>query len=286
MPKLKVEEISRDNAYFIAQIRLGKKIVFTEGPSDKKVLDDFCRIKKKKKLNIISADLIKSDIGGLESKGLGTNSRDKIIYICFVLKEEGITSNHIGIIDRDFDRLDNEDTRVGCLEYTDYANMEMFFYSNQNLTRLIDLKCTGIDDIEPILNAMEKVLLESFFIREYNRKLNFTRVKFKKNAKWNNTTKSFEWCKQEYLKKFCKNDTKLCEVISDYVNKKIEEIDVEDKRYYIHGHDFIDLLTNLLYNNGTSDDVIDLLIVQCSDDYYDQYELFLKLLEFVKQEEL
>lgn len=275
MAKLENIDIRKDERYFISQIIYGKKIIFTEGPSDKKVIEDYYLGSSCKKCSIIHVDLIEFNNENLRQKGYEDNNRDRVRYICDVLlNKEQMEGSYLGIIDRDFDRLDNVNCKIQRLEYTDFANMEMYFYSFENIKRVIQLNYGELKNIETTLDEMQNILQEFFLIRSYNREKNLTRVDFKKNARWISKQERFDWDRNKYLNKLLGNNIDKCQDASMYIDVKLKEIAADDVRYHIHGHDFIDLLNNLVHNNGTNDKLINQLILQYDKNKYEEFNLF------------
>lgn len=256
------------------------KDIYVEGPEDKFVLDGYFEEKG------LAVAVFEIDSVDVPNKANRENSnRSRVIDLANQLNDEldASVENLFFLIDSDFDFIKNENKSENPrLLRTDYANLEMYFFSDSILEKF-NRRCLKKRKITPeTLNGfLIPTLKELFKIRYVNENPDWRLeyLPFEKLLQYEKGDFSFDY--EKYLERYLNKNGRL-RVLQKYKDQiKQYEIDERlDHRCFIHGHDFLATLlfvVNKLCGEKRypSQDVLFDLLKSCADyEEFDKENLF------------
>ena len=148
------------------------------------------------------------------------------------------------VADSDFDRVNKTSYQCKLLLLTDYSCMEMYFFNDRSIQKLLTLVVRGFPkSANQVLTDIRGVLEQLFFIRMTNHELDWDLKygRFERSCKWVKDKLVFDF--QDYVDRYLNSAGKRAQ--------KDDFLDVfgacrkrmgDDPRLQIHGHDFVDVL--------------------------------------------
>lgn len=252
------------------------KEVFTEGNTDKIIIEKYFRINKIEASQVKVTEIQDIDFSEVDEEKIQGSNKNKLIYLAKQFESE-ITENLPGVtlvIDYDFDYLTSKIIDLKYISYYDYNSLELYCWDCNVLDDyysmiLRSFKFSG----EQTLTNIKETLVNIFLIRACFEIKSTTPegglVDFKKSIKFNkNGTLTFDY--NSYL---IKNLHKSNEIKNkDEYHKLLEKLKKDlhvDHRMNIRGHDFIDVLYHYIDNfkssNKTTADELGKTIFQSLD---------------------
>ena len=223
------------------------KDIYVEGNEDIKVLNAF--FEEKDISDVCIFEISSVDIPC--NLYVENNNRTRLITLAKELHEKlsSYYNNVKCIIDSDFDYITGQSYDYLTLLTTDYANMEMYFFTNDNLLKLSSKCLTKNKNItlDCIEHFIVPTLIKLFKIRFVNEtdKWKLTEYPFKSLVNFNGDTFSLDI--DEYMKKYLNKNDRFHEFRDFQLEvNSVSLKDEFDKRCYIHGHDFLNLLKIML----------------------------------------
>lgn len=237
MLKKTIDEIVAKNV-----LETSIKQIYTEGVSDKNILEWFFGRKKRSDIDVYSIDMIEVPIEVVEKYSLNTRSqRDKVIALAYEL-DKRLKHDKKGIrclIDLDFDKHLNKKYSCTFLAYTDYTSMQLYMFNKKIISKFFKLVLGGFSISEDeLLRKMTNILQELFGVRLANERLGWgmSWLPFHRYIWLNSITLD----KDKFLQAYLMKNNKCRE--KDILLKEIEKIEYfEDCRQNIRGKDFIEL---------------------------------------------
>ena len=262
--------------------------IYVEGPTDKRIIEKFiCQIGLNN-INVYSIDTIDFSQLYPDKPFLIDNNKEKAIELSMQLDKlvDEKSRKIMCVVDKDFDDLLGSFPTNRFLYRTDFTCMEMYTFNIPCLDHFINNVLFGFP-IEPeiIISEIGKVLIELFFIRYaisilFTKQMEYDYIDVKKVCVIDKDCGEIQFNKNEYLYRML---NKL-EEISRKREYEVLIIDItrkctSDIRNYIHGHDYIHLLSiyikrikNIELKN---EDILNRILFLCLDfKELIQYQLF------------
>lgn len=222
------------------------KDIITEGVTDANIINWFLAQKKINNVSVIDISDIEVDRETLETYNLleGGN-RSKVIAISALCQGRSWESQMTCLIDRDLDSLLESLPKYPSLLTTDFSNMEMYYFEEKILRKFFQL-CFNkkMEDLNSFMYSISLVLIELFLIRAANEKLKWklTSLDIDKFISFNGMDIIFD--KAEYIKRYLNKNSRLPNLglFTECIESLREKIS-EDYRLFMHGHDFLKLLS-------------------------------------------
>jgi len=215
-----------------------EKEIYIEGSTDKALVDWFLKKSNITNISVLEISTVNVEKEKVLSMGLDDNNRNRLVCLSHLV-EVGI----ICIIDSDFDFLETPPYQNNNLISTDYSSMEIYGFNKEILEKiLLGYPAKKPKDFQVFKTMIGTILLEIFLIR-------YTKSKIKKELKHihkiNKDLKiksnNIIFDRDNYLKKYVKNNKQLIEKFNNFISSKKENLPNEIRKI-IHGHDFIYLL--------------------------------------------
>jgi len=217
------------------------KDIYVEGSDDKIILEDFFEKHGIEDVKIFEI----STVNIPEVEGGENSNRTRLKTFADILFHGLSDDNKVFcLIDSDFDWLTEVKEINPKLLATDYANMEMYFFTDsaiKNINRHCLKKYKITKHIKD--DFIVPVLTDLFLVRYVNSKVKWrlTYLNFDKIIKYNKGKFSFDT--DLYIKRYLDKNGRGAD-LNDFkdeialmsLNKKL------DARRYIHGHDFLELI--------------------------------------------
>jgi len=209
--------------------------VYVEGSTDKSLLQWFIKQTKIKDVIVLEIKSVEIPNSETQSLKLEDNHRNRIIALTTLIKK-----NIIGIIDSDFNFLEKASYKKNSnLLETDYANMEMYLYNEENLDKIF-LSYKESKQSQDFL-TFNGILIELFLISYAKKKIknNLSQIDFSKNITLKSNQIIFDG--DSYLAKYLQHNKELIKEFDKFING-IKKSLPTDKRKIINGHHFVELL--------------------------------------------
>lgn len=208
----------------------------------------------------ITDDIVRSF--KLKSK---SNKNNVIAFALLLAKQiQGNSANAICIVDADCDRITNKIRSENYLHYTDFTCMEMYFFNTATLKKFLTFTCNLSDvDRELFISLAERILPVLFAARALNEELSLNVASPSYTSGLSSKSKIESFDSTKYQTVFFSNITSSEKKIK--ARTRFDEIFSKlpsDLRHKAHGHDFISLLFDFLWNKSSvklhnkSEDVI------------------------------
>jgi len=222
------------------------KDIYVEGPEDKAILDAMLEEHQIEGVSVFEI----ANVHVPSEYGEENSSRTRLVKLATLLVEAlGAERPRVAcVVDSDFDSLSACREENAFLVRTDYANMEMYFFSPPSLER-ISRRCLRGKRISDYMIAkfMVPTLQSLFLIRYVNSReewhlhcMSFDRlVSFRRGR--------FGFDRDEYLRRYLNKNGRVRDFAA-FV-EALEAVAVpsgRDARCFIHGHDFLRLLRRML----------------------------------------
>lgn len=217
------------------------KDLYVEGSDDKIILEDFFEKNEIEDVKIFEI----STVNIPEVEGNENSNRTRLKTLAEILFHELSDDNKVFcLIDSDFDCLAGFKEINPKLLATDYANMEMYFFTGSTIKN-INRHCLKKYKItKPIKDDFIVPMLTDLFLVRYvnsKRKWHLTYLNFEKIIKYDKGKFSFDT--DLYIKRYLNKNGRLAELNNfkdEIALVKLNE--KSDARCYIHGHDFLELI--------------------------------------------
>jgi len=217
------------------------KDIYVEGPEEVNLLDFYL---DREEINVISIDNVDfSETTGNQIK----SNKEKVLYLTKYLNNVlGSDLPHITfIVDRDFDTISDNILSIPYLEYTDFANLEMYFFNNESISKFLKIGLKNFPiETEQIIKTFENILLDLFALRHSRSVINpsYKMLELDKLFKINGAEISY--ISEELLNKFLSKNNALPK--KDLFEAEIKKVHnkhstYNDIRFFAHGKDFFEL---------------------------------------------
>jgi len=232
--------------------------IYVEGPRDKKLFKWFLNKSEFNNIEIYEINSIDISDDLINTLGLQSGNRDRLIALSVELERFlPISIKYVlCIADSDFDFLLGRKYGPRYLLYTDYTSIEIYFYYEQIIEKIL-LFSVHRDTIEipALMEILTEILQELFIIRSANEKLGWglTWVDFIKNCKIKNGLIEFDV--RKFIEKYLLKNNKL-DRINEFIEtcEELKKVKVETHKHRIHGEDYFELLgwyiSKLVHNGG------------------------------------
>ncbi len=220
--------------------------VFVEGAEDKYILEGILAEHDMEAFSVFEI----SSINVPSEPGQETNSRTRLIALADELacRLRGRHLHVACVIDSDFDHLTNQQSSNTLLLRTDYANMEMYFFSWAVFEKL-NARCLRARHItkQMIDRFVVPTLRTLFVIRYVNSHPKWRLTYFSFQRLLRSEAGRFLFDAEEYLRRYLNRNGRLRE-IEDFLTERgsVAVPPETDPRCFMHGHDFLELLLWLL----------------------------------------
>ena len=191
---------------------------------------------------------------GLDTS-LNKNSRQKIIEIASLIESSIDNSESVLFIaDKDFDILMKTVHTNNLIIFTDFANLEMYFYEAKSLNKFLIHYLRGFArDSKFVLDQLNPMLQTLFLIRLTNQLmvLNLTEYSFRKTCTIENFIIHFDIL--EYITRYLSKNNRLDikETFIHEFSKHKNKLTTEPKNQ-INGQDYINLLRYYIQSCSSS----------------------------------
>jgi glycerol-3-phosphate responsive antiterminator len=264
--------------------------IYVEGKTDKILLEWFLKQKGVENFAVYEIDTVEISTQKLFEYGLNDSNRSRAIALALEIQNQAELPHFTCIADKDFDWLFGKNYTCNSLLFSDYTSLEMYLFNEFILDKFfrLSLRLTKLE-AKTVLNKLSQILEEVFLIRATNEALLL-------NMEW---LQDFGGCcqihKNEirfdsgiFIQKYLNKNSKMSEKLLFIT--KLEELrtkKLKDRRYQIHGHDFIELLCLYIrpylrkeIKNSYNSEILAGGLLGCVDaDYLMQETLFQKLFE-------
>ncbi len=227
--------------------------IYVEGPSDKAILEGLLEeigISGVSVSDISSVD-IPADPGNEDDED---GNRDRVVKLAKALGEalENSDVRLACIVDSDFDHLTASDGSAAFLLKTDYANMEMYFFSAHVMEKL-NRRCFRNRRItESMRQAFMVPTLQLLFrIRYANFELGWKLKKLPFDGFVSLKGDAFDFDGERYVREYVTKNGRYPD--RSAFSQKVSGVAFPselDPRCFIHGHDFTILLRKMLQTLG------------------------------------
>jgi len=222
------------------------KDIYVEGPEEVNLLEIYL---KSNEVNVISIDNV--DFSGTAGEELNSN-RDKVLYLndYVVNKIDNQLPYLMFIVDRDFDTVNERMINNDYLEYTDFANLEMYLFNTDSINKFLKIGLKNFPlEADVIIDVMKNVLFDLFALR-YSRDVIDKGYKMLELGKLVKLKESnFEYSKEELLTKFLSKNNALPKeelFLAEIMKVKNKYSEYNEIRLFAHGKDFIELFFLLI----------------------------------------
>ena len=264
--------------------------IYVEGKTDKILLEWFLEQRGVKNFAVYEIDTVEIPTQKLFELGLNDSNRSRVIALALEIQKQFTELPHFTCIaDKDFDWLFENDYICQHLLFTDYTSLEIYLLNEFILDKFLrlSLRLTEVE-AKKIISTLSQILEEIFLIRATNEALQL-------NMRW---LEDFGGCCQvkknqvifdseTFIQKYLNKNSKMSEKLL-FVNKlkELRTKKLQDMRYQIHGHDFIELLCWFIrpylrkeIRTSYNSEILAGSLLGCVDaDYLAQETLFQKLL--------
>lgn len=233
--------------------------LFVEGPNDKVFFDIFLRELDCKPVSVFEIGCVRINPELINKYNLKQGNRDRII--AFSLELENALKQYqpflLCIADSDFDFLLGRKHNSRYLFYTDYTSIDLYFYSERILSKLLKLVVRkNYCEVSKLLPNLEFILREVFLIRATNEELEWCLqlIDFTKYCKINKD-RLIEFNKHEFIKRCLSKNNRLGQkdIFLGTLDKQAKK-KVKDIKYCICGEDYYVItswyIANLLKKNA------------------------------------
>lgn len=219
------------------------KDIYVEGGYDARIISNWCR--ENNDLNVVAYDIDAVDIPYdiLHKYSLTEGNKQRVIALAYELAD--LDSNAYScLVDKDLDHWLDEVVEVPRLFWTDYCSLELYFFNEDDLKRIIvDVAQSKIINWPGFYTSFISVLKDLYSIRLADKEMNLNLewIKFERCL----SVKGNIWCfdVEEYFRRvlIACNQARNIEKFNDRRNHWLGVLN-GDPRNYIRGHDFVKLL--------------------------------------------
>jgi Protein of unknown function (DUF4435) len=233
--------------------------LFVEGPRDVSVFRWFFSRLPGCKAVVYDINTVEVTAATCESVGIvGGGNRGRIISLAKFLDQQLLPQcrSVLCCIDRDFDDLENEDHRNRYLVYTDFSCLECYALSTKSLSKVFDIYL-GIPITRGEIASIMEVLSYIFSVRLAKRRLAPDSARFGKFTACCSLNNGRIYLDEKaYLARVMNVAAGSLRADSfDAGIKELREKSPSDRRFAVHGHDAVHLLSWLARQNGAPRDV-------------------------------
>lgn len=232
----------------------GLRDIYVEGPSDLSLIDWFLRASGRSNFAVYEVETVEIPPARIFENGLEDGNRGRVITLAVTLAEalSGIDLGLTCIADRDTAFLLEEERDSKFLLYTDYANMEMYFFTQNAIDKFLSLVVRKRpENPDHILESFRPILEELFLIRVANRilGLGLSEQEFEGCCSLRSGRATFDV--DEYIKRYLAKNSAMGEKcrVYDTIERFRPRLG-EDPRMQMDGHDFVGLLTWYIRSHG------------------------------------
>jgi len=226
--------------------------IFTEGDTDTSLLRGVLLASgiEERQIDIYTIDTVEVPRQVVNNYRVGGGNRSEVIALCGEL--ESHFGQHFmqvtGVIDADGCSLIGEDNLPALVVTTDYCCMEMYFFEESLLRKLLLFAFPKVTQTSAqILTNMGSVLKELFLARLANVSLKLELRKWEIKHVTPYKSGSFVFSRDTFLKDYLTRSYKID--LIDRFEGEIERLRAAtdgDIRHYLNGHDFLGMLSLLL----------------------------------------
>ncbi len=223
--------------------------IFVEGYFDKEVITEYIKGRFPRRV-IYEIDSVDVSRDLLTKHGFTKGNKQRVIVLARELAAMPGTSNLVLLVDRDLDHWFGALEEVGGLVWTEYSSLEMYFFSDQYLVRiLLTLSKAQIVDWSAFYESFVGALRALYAIRLAERQLSLSLVWLLPDRCLEIDGSAIILRSNEYIDRILnKNKQQKSKALFMDVWNLWQTKLVGDPRGYIHGHDFIDLLAWAIRN--------------------------------------
>lgn len=244
MEKEYLRKVIEIEALYLVEPEL--KDIYVEGPEEVNFFELFLGSSEP---NLISIDNVNFE----ESSGNSLKSnKEKILYLSkYVNSIFGSQLPYITfIVDRDFDTITGDILNIPNLEYTDFANLEMYFFNMESINKFLKIGLKNFPlEADHIVDIFKNILLDLFALRHSRAIIDssYKMLELDKLIKIKDSQISYS--NEELLQKFLSKNSALnkksaFETEIENVNNKYKEFG--EIRFFAHGKDFFELFFILI----------------------------------------
>jgi len=220
--------------------------LYVEGARDKKIFEWFLKRTGCKSVMVSEIDSIDIEESLIKELNLQSGNRDRVIALAIELERciQKDAQFLLCVADSDFDFLLGRKYEPLYLQYTDYTSVELYFFSEYILEKLLTLGVQCVPcKITELLDNFIGVLQEVFLIRAANEKLGWGLhwMCFTNCCKIKDNLVIFD--KKEFIKRYLSKNGRLKNIKKFIeVYDQLSAIKVKIYKYRIRGGDYINLL--------------------------------------------
>ncbi len=246
------------------------KDIYVEGPEDKAILEGM--LEEHQIAGVYVFEISSVDVP--TELGEETSSRMKLVKLAreLVGALQGKRLRLACVIDSDFDYITGHLDNNAFLLSTDYANMEMYFFSSGVFERLNRQCLRGRRITAHMIDNFMVPTLQSLFLIRYVNSTPDWHMKYLPFEKLLSFRRGhFDFNRDEYIRRYLSRNGRLSELAE--FRQEIEAVGIPcglDARCFMHGHDFLALLRRMLNNlRGRNvygnDEVVFSILRACAD---------------------
>lgn len=222
------------------------KDIYVEGPEEVNLFEIYL---KSNEINVISIDNV--DFSGTTGEKLNSN-REKVLYLNhYVISNIGNQLSYIMfVVDRDFDTVNGNILNNPYLEYTDFANLEMYLFNTASINKFLKIGLKNFPfDADSIIDVMKNVLFDLFALR-YSRDVidrSYRMLELDKLVKFKES--NFTYSQEDFLTKFLSKNNAISKekaFLKEIGKVKEKYSECNEIRLFAHGKDFIELFFLLI----------------------------------------
>ena len=220
------------------------KDIFVEGNFDKEIIDQYIKFRSIEGVKTYNIDSVEvSDQMVLISEG-SLGQKQRVIYLMKLLVD--IKELYLfGIVDKDFDDWLKTSVNLPNLKYTSYNSLELHFFSNEFVRDILKMTKARINNSDSFFLSFCEVLKTFYSLRiaSVSTKLHLKFVPWDKSLTLTNDKILFDF--NSFITKLLISNGKIGEKekFSGAFRYWLDKFTGNDPRHYVHGHDFIALLS-------------------------------------------
>ena len=222
------------------------KDIYVEGADDKSILEGMIE-----EHNITGVSVFEiSSVHVPTEPGEESSNRTRLVKLARELIRllQGNPIRLACIIDSDFDYISGHTENNAFLLATDYANMEMYFFSTSIFEKLNRQCLRGRDIIIHIIDSFIVPTLQSLFIIRYINSSPAWQMEYLTFERLLSIKKGhFDFNRDEYIRRYLNKNGRISEFLD--FQQETEPVvipDGFDSRCFMHGHDFLTILRWIL----------------------------------------
>ena len=223
------------------------KDVYVEGPSDRAFVEWLSTEAGLDGVVAYEIDTVAIPTSALNEYELENSNRGRAIFLARALEQssdQDLFHSVAALVDGDFDYFHDRLPNGRLLIVTDFTSVELYLFSPRSLSKLFRLVLSRADiDSDQVLEAITPFLIELFIIRAASKRLGIALSLIDATRVCTVSERTFTFDRDEYISRFIRRGSYASrhQEFAEEINR-LHEAPCADRRYVIHGHDFVEIV--------------------------------------------